>query len=139
MIFCVLPPLPQSSNPLSSLAQIGLQGEVNQLTWQFCPDSASPQGKSAPSKVPFHWAEGKSDQLPGISKRNSGGQGLPQKRGRKIVITSGVNVCVYEQPDSSLLQAQVCGSMAERLWSPHGSVLRFRGDPRMTQGGVSAT
>jgi hypothetical protein len=65
----------------------------------------SPQGKSALRQVPSHWEEGESDQLLGISERNSTGQELPQKGGRRTVITSGVNMCVNEQPDSSLLQA----------------------------------
>jgi hypothetical protein len=84
-------PLPQSSNPLSSLDPTGLQGEVDQLTWQFCLDLVSlpipALGKSALSQVPSHWAEGEFDQLPGTSKRSSTGQGLPQKGGRKTVIT----------------------------------------------------
>jgi hypothetical protein len=46
------PPLPQSSNPLRSLAPTGLQREVNQLAWQFCLDSVSSQGKVNPQSGP---------------------------------------------------------------------------------------
>jgi hypothetical protein len=38
---------------------------------------------------------------------------LKREEKGKTVITSGVNVCVNEQPDLSSLEAQVCGSMAE--------------------------
>jgi hypothetical protein len=77
------PPLPQSFSPLSSVAPTGLEGEVDQLTWQYHLDPVSPWGKVNPQSVPLHWADGESDQLPGISERNSAGQGLLQKRGRK--------------------------------------------------------
>jgi hypothetical protein len=121
------PPSLQSSNPLSSLAPTEPQGEVDQLAWQFRPDLVSPQGKSALSQVLSYWVEGESDQLLGISKRNSQVRDFP-KRGEGKLITFGVNGCVNKQPDSSLLQAQVCGSMAKRLQSPSASVLQFHGD-----------
>jgi hypothetical protein len=41
-------PLPWSSNPLSRLALTGLQREVDQLAWQFCPELISPWGKVSP-------------------------------------------------------------------------------------------
>jgi hypothetical protein len=42
-----------------------------------------------------------------------------------------MSVCVNERPDSSSLQARVCGPMAERLRSPSGSVLQLHGDLHM--------
>jgi hypothetical protein len=99
------PPSLQSSNPLSSLAPIGLQREVDRLAWQFNLDSVNSGGKSTLSQVLAHWAEGESDQLPGISKRNSTGQVLLLKGRRKTVIAFGVNVCANEWPDSPSLQA----------------------------------
>jgi hypothetical protein len=62
--------------------------------------------------------EGEFDLLLGTSERSFTGQGLPPKREKITVNNFGVN----ERPDSSSLQARVCGSMAEKLWSPSGSV-----------------
>jgi hypothetical protein len=70
------------------------------------------------------------DPLLGTSERSSTGQGLPQE-GEDDCNNFSVNVCVNELPDSSSLQARVCGSTAERLWSPGGSVLWFHGDLHM--------
>jgi hypothetical protein len=128
------PPSLQSSNPLSRLDPTGLQGEVDQLTWKFHLYSVRPWGESAFSQVQSHWVEGESNQLPGTSERSSAGQGLPQKGERKTNNNFGVNVCVCEWPDLSWLQAQVCGSTAEKLRSPQnlsGSVLQFCSDPHM--------
>jgi hypothetical protein len=46
---------------------------------------------------------------------------------------------VSEQPDSSSLQARVCGSMAEKLQGLSWSVLWYHGEPHMAQGGVGAS
>jgi hypothetical protein len=72
------------------------------------------------------------DPLLGTSERKS----ETSPRGRKKNYN---NFGVNEWPDSSLLQARVCGSMAEKLWSLSGSVLWFRGDPYMAFGGVGKT
>jgi hypothetical protein len=41
---------------------------------------------------------------------------------------------VSEQPDSSLLQVQVCDPMAEKLQGLNGSALQHCGEPHMAQG-----
>jgi hypothetical protein len=119
------PPSPWSCNPLSSLAPAGLQGEVDQLTWQFHPDSVSPQGNSGP--VPLGRKEVWS--TPRNLQEEFCRSGTSPKR-RKESCNNFWCECVCEWAAWFVLtSAQVCGSTAERLWSQSGSVLWFCGDP----------
>jgi hypothetical protein len=80
---------------------IGLQREVDQLTWQFHLDSVSPKGKSDLMQVPFHWADEESYQLLVFSERNSTGHRLSQKGGKENCNNFWC-ACVNEQPTLSL-------------------------------------
>jgi hypothetical protein len=105
---------------------------VDQLTWQSYPDlvSATP-GKISPQSGPIPLGRRAADPFPGTSERSSTGQGLLQDWRKDNCNNFSVSVCVNEQPDSSLLQARVCGPTAERLGGPSVSILQLRGDPDM--------
>jgi hypothetical protein len=74
------------------MAQLGLQGEVDQLIQQSLPDWVSTiPGKSVQSHVLSHWMERELDPLPGTSERSSTGQGILQEGGKENCNNFGVS------------------------------------------------
>jgi hypothetical protein len=88
-----------------------LQGEVDQLTWQSHPDSVTPlTRKVSPQSGPIPlggrgvWSTPRNlwEEFHSSRTFSKGG------KDNNVIITS---VWMNEQPDSSLIQARVCGSV----------------------------